>query len=805
MTVSWAFDPQSPVDLPTPNVSGRLPRPLTSLVGREHLSASIARTLLNEDVRLLTLVGPGGVGKTRLALDVAATLAFAFPDGVHFVNLAPLVDPGLVLPTIARAVGAPSPGARPLAEHLSVVLRDRETLIVLDNFEQVAAAAVPVATVLAACPGVRFLVTSRVPLRVTGEHEFTVPPLELPSSGAEGEPELRSNPAVTLFAQRARSVQSDFKLDDSNIEAVAELCRRLDGVPLSIELAATRVKVLPLEAILARLATSLDVLAGGPQDQPARMRSMRAAIAWSHELLPPHQQAMFRWLAVFAGGCPLEAAEAMGTALCGEGVAGSESVLDVISGMIDASLVGRDAGMDGAPRLTMLETIRQYALERLDASADRDAAQAWLVSWSMETAHRASAAFSGGGPGIWNTRLQQERDNFRAALAILDEQGDHDAMLRLATALAPLWSALGNEREGYRWLTHALDRHPDAPAEGRVRALAVAIRLANALGDHDEAETLAQWGMALALEARDERGIADMHCARGNIARGLGDGTEARARYDDALARYRALGDRYDTGYTLIQLAKLGDLGTVDRSGDPDDLARALRSCEEALRIYRELENTWGIARALHQLGYLAYKARDYPRAAALSSEALEMFWTHGNLTEAASPLEDLADVAGATGHGEVAARLYGVAEALRERLGVPMWPSYRPEYEQEVAVARATLPEDRFDREWQAGRALTMEAALAEASSLAESLAPGTDGTSGAQETPTPAEMRGLTGRELDVLRLLAAGSSNKDIADELFISVTTVKGHVRSIMDKLDLRSRTALAAWAHQHDLD
>ena len=804
MSVPWELDPVSVVNPWAPQESDALPRPLTGLVGRERLSATVADRLRDGEVRLLTLTGPGGIGKTRLALDAAAALDTAFPDGVFFVALAPLVEPSLVLPSIARRLGVPSSGPQPLTERLGRLLKGRQVLVVLDNFEQVAPAADAVARVLTVCPGLKFLVTSRVPLRVSGEHEFAVPPLDLPASDDVTAEELRSNPAVTLFAQRAQAVLSGFTLDDSTIQTVAALCRRLGGVPLAIELAATRVKVLPPDQILARLGTSLDVLSGGPRDQPARMRSMRATIAWSYDLLLPHQQTLFRWLAIFAGGCPLDAAEATGRKACDGDASVSESMLDVISALIDASLIWQVSGPDGTPRLSMLETIRQFALEKLKAGTDHAAAQAWLVSWCTDLAGCAEAAFRGQGPGVWDTRLQQERDNFHAALAILEGQGDHDDVLRLSTLLAPLWSALGNEREGHRWLTGALAHAADAPAEDRIRALTVTAHLANALGDLQEAESLVAQGQALARVVNDERGLADMQCARGNIARGLGEGAEARARYESALAGYRMLGDQYNIGYTLIQLAKLGDLGTVGRPGDPADLSRALESCEEALQIYRSLGNTWGIARALHQLGHLAYKRQDYARAAQLSSEALEEFWTHGNLTEAANPLEDLADVAGATAHATTAARLYGLAESLRERLGVPMWPAYRAEYDREVDIARNALSADQFQAAWREGRSLTVEAAVAEAKSLAEALASGTDSADSAKEPRATHRLHGLTARELDVLRLLAAGNSNRAIADALFISVTTVKWHVRSIMDKLDLRSRTAIAAWAHRHDL-
>jgi non-specific serine/threonine protein kinase len=673
---------------------------------------------------------------------------------------------------------------------------------VLDNFEQVAAAATTVARLVAASARTRCLVTSRTPLRVRGEHVVAVPPLAPPPVSATTLPELRADPAVRLFAERAGAADTGFALSEVNAGTVAEICRRLGGLPLAIELAASRIPLLPPEALLARLERSLDVLSRGARDQPERQRDMRVTIAWSYDLLGPEQQQVFRWLSLFAAGCSLETAEALAAhVLAGEV---SAEPLDILAALIDTSLVSRETDTDGTPRLTMLETIRKFGLERLAAATDRDAARAWFARWCLSFAERADAAFMGHDPVAWPNRLLRERDNFRAGLAILDARGDMQTALRLATALTPLWTALGNEREGHRWLTGLLAQSDDVAVDARVRAVLLAARLANLLGGLDEAAALARSGLELAEKEDDAPGVADAACALGNIARGLGDGVEARARYEAALSRYRALGDRYNTGYTLIQLGKLGDLGTVGQPGNAADLALATAECEEALAIYRALDNSWGTARALHQLGYLAYKSGEYARAASLSSEALEMFWRGGNLTEAASPIEDLADVAGATGHAAAAARFYGAAEEIRERLGVPMWPSYRDEYEREVAIARRALDDEHFRAEVRAGRALPIAEVVAEARNLADTLAESARPLTAVPESEAPIAHHDLTARELDVLRLLTAGQTNQAIADALFISVTTVKGHVRSFMDKLDLHSRTAVAGWALRNDL-
>jgi predicted ATPase/DNA-binding CsgD family transcriptional regulator len=781
-----------------------LPQPLTSFIGRDQTTDDVIQLLLREDVRLVTLTGPGGMGKTRLAIRVASETGKQFDDGVVFVGLAPLIDPELVLPTIAHSLGVLGTTGRPLVERLIQSLSNRRLLIVLDNFEQVSAAAGSLAALVAASSMASFLVTSRVPLRISGEQEFAVPPLEVPPAAFPGIDAVAENPSVALFVNRARSVLPAFQLDDSNAVPVVEICRFLEGLPLAIELAAARVKFLPPQRLFERLSKSLDILTGGPQDQPARLQAMRATIGWSYDLLSPVQQSVFRRLSMFAGGLSLEAAERV----CDEALMGisptGEAPLEILMALIDASLLIQEAGFDGEPRIAMLETIRQFGLEQLKGGPDEDVAREWLVKWCVDVADQARAAFSGRGPGTWGKRLLQEYDNQRAALTALAESGSHDGVLRLATSLAPLWLALGNEREGYRWLTEHLDRRGGRPDTITVGAELLAARLANALGDLDAASALVARGREHATAIEDSSGIADAHCILGNIARGLGQQDAAQTHYLEALERYRDLEDRYNMGYTLVQLAKLGDLGSVDRPGSPEDQARSQQYCAEAIALYRDLGNTWGTARATHQLAYVTYKRREYMAAARLSTDALRMVWEHGDLTEAAGCFEDLADIATALGHPLEAARLYGVAEGLRERLGVPMWPSYRDEYEREVAVARNALDADAFDRAWHAGRDASLSAAVDTALAFVESVQPASSRMATALELRPAKERFGLTERELEVVRLLAEGYSNQAIADALFISLTTAKGHVRNIMAKLNLDSRTAVAAWAHQQQI-
>ena len=763
------------------------PQPLTTLVGRDRAAAAVLDRISRPDVRLLTLTGPGGIGKTRLAIEIANDGLDVFPDGVAFVALSPLTDPDLVVPTIAQAIGVVGPGTQSIEERLARALDRLRMLVVLDNFEQVASAAGSLATLMKATREVTFLVTSRVTLHISGEHEFAVPPLDLPPavSGAD----VRSYSACALFEARTRAIRGEFILDDTNAATVLEICRRLGGVPLAIELAAARGKALSPAALLERMSHDLDLLSGGPVDQPPRHQTMRAAIQWSYDLLPSGQQQRFRQLSLFAGGCSMDAAVAV------TAPERPATVLQELSALIDASLLLQEPRPDGAPRYWMLDLIRRFGMEQLEASGERDATVRRFTGWLTSLAEQSGAAFVGAGPGDWPATLQRELPNFRAALTLLDEAGDIEGLLRLTIALSPLWSALGHQREGLQWLTLTLERADDrTPTPLVLRARILATRLATTVGDFAQAEALAATADELAQQSGDSAALADTACTLGNLARGIGDQAAARMQYEAALAIYRALDDRYNIGYTLIQMAKLGDLGIPHRPGNPADIEIAEARCGEAIEINRMLGNRWGMARALNHLGYLSYKAGRYREAAAASGEALPLFANGGNLTEGSQCIENLADIAGATGNGELAARLYGIADSLQERLGAPMWPTYRTEYEQEVDRVRELLDPETLQAAWQAGRELPDDAMISEALAAAALLG----GASPVPPAVAPATY-GLTARELDVLRLLATGASNQEIADALFISVTTVKGHVQSIMRKLDLNSRTALAAFA------
>jgi non-specific serine/threonine protein kinase len=765
-----------------------LPQPLTSLVGRDRAAASVRALLAEPGTRLVTLTGTGGIGKTRLAFQVANDGATDFPDGIAFVSLSALTDPEQVLPALAQALGVIGPGIHSTEERLTRLLDGQRMLVILDNFEHVMAAAPAITTLLQSTRTVVLLVTSRIPLHISGEHEFAVPPLELPSERSNPDEIARSS-ACELFVARSRAVRDDFAIDASNAVTVLDICRRLGGVPLAIELAAARSKALPPAALLQQLSRDPDLLSGGPSDHPARHQTMRGAIQWSYDLLSPLQQRLFRQLSVFAGGCTLDAAETI------TGAAGVAKLVDGLTALIDAGLLRQEPEPDGSPRYRMLDLIRRFGISQLTDSGELDNTVAAFAAWCIDLAQQAGAAFTGDGPGIWAQTLAREIDNFRSAIALLDSTGDPESVLRLATALAPLWTALGHQREGLQLLRSTLEQFDEqANPEAVMRARLVAARLATSLDNFPLAAALATAAGAEAMRTDDRAAEAGAHFVLGNLARGVGDQDTAWSHYEAALEIVTAAGDQYNIGYTLVQLAKLGDLGSPDHPADPEDLAAAEERCRDGLAIYQYLRNDWGIARAENHLAYLHYKGGRYTEAVEEAARALELFQKSGNLSEGSQCVENIADVAGATGASELAARLYGMAESLQERFGTPMWPVYRIEYAQEVARVRVRLTAEQMDAAWDAGRRLSDDVLIAEAIAAAQQLAIAPPPST----TPSPLPS-GLTSREVDVLRLLATGATNPEIAETLFISVTTVKGHVQSIMRKLDMNSRSALAAWA------
>ncbi len=480
-------------------------------------------------MRLLTLTGPGGVGKTRLALEAAAGLADTFPDGARFVSLAPITDPVLVAPMVAQALGVREAGDEPITERLAAFLRDKRLLLLLDNFEQVVEAAPLVTDLLAACPGLKGLVTSRVRLRLSGERDYPVPPLAVPApAGPRPFQYAKGSAAVRLFSERAQAVRPEFALTPENASAVADICRGLDGLPLAIELAAARIKVLPPAALLARLEKRLPLLTGGGRDLPARQQTMRDAIAWSHDLLTPEEQALFRWLAVFVGGFTLEGAEAVVFA----GDALDLDVFEGVASLVDKSLLRQEVGPDEEPRFAMLETIREFGLERLAARGEEAAIQNAHAAYFLALVEQAESALLGPEQMAWLTWLDAAHDNLRAALDWC-LASDAEAGLRLAGALSLFWQVRGYLLEGRRWLEALLAQAPQRAAL-RAKALHAAGQLARHQADIASGISLCEESLAIYRELGDKRGGAYVLRTLGLLVSDGGDPERGRALFERA-------------------------------------------------------------------------------------------------------------------------------------------------------------------------------------------------------------------------------------------------------------------------------
>jgi predicted ATPase/transcriptional regulator with XRE-family HTH domain len=696
-----------------------VPTPLTRLIGREVEIGALRTILQRDDVRFVTLTGAGGTGKTRLAIAVAAEMGDAFPDGVVFVDLSPLTDPTLVVPTIATSLGVREVVDQSLSETLSSFLTSKQLLLVLDNCERILAAAPDITTLLAACPGLSVLATSREPLHVRGEREFPVPPLPLPATTPLLElGQFASAPAIALFVERAEESQPEFTMTTENMAAVAAICRRLDGLPLAIELAAARVKVLPPQALLVRLEHRLPLLTGGGRDLPARQRTMRDAIAWSYDLLSPDEQALFRRLAVFAGGFTLASAEAVAAA------DGRLAVLDGLVALVEQSLVRQMPGAGAEPRYQMLETVREFGLERLVSSGDADDARQRHAEHFL----RVSADLMQASTILMDhaslMRVVAEHDNVRLALVWYDQHGEIDALLQLSSLLYGLWFSRGLYREGVQWVDRALERSQRVPSSTLIRALDGAGTLAIFQGDYVRATSFIEEGLALAQVLGDPSLMSEAL----TYAAFLAYRHRAFARAEELLAEARhILAGSAESEPGALPFLTLGGVVPFFHIGDlalvQGQFAQAATEYEEAIALFQAAGSETGLRDMQAGLAAVRYLTGDVPQAAALYWESLQQSHAMAFWPLVVSSLLGLAGIAIEVGDPVGGARLLGAAEGIASSLGAVMYTRDYPVHDRVLATVRLALDEQRFANVRETGRALSIEVAIAEALTVAEAV----------------------------------------------------------------------------------
>jgi predicted ATPase len=708
-------------------------------------------------VRLVTVTGPGGIGKSHFAIELAREMSEEFSSGVYFVALAAVSDASLIPATIAQTLGVRESGGQTALESLKEHLRKSfgaPLLLLIDNFEHLVAAAPLLSELLALAPGLKILVTSRAALRVHDENEFPLPPLSVPDRKATPSVQALSQyPAIALFVQRAAAVKPDFGLTEENASAVVEICARLDGLPLAIQLAAARIKVLPPSAMRTRLASRLQLLTSGARDLPARQQTLRQAIDWSYDLLSEPEQKLFRRLSVFVGGFTLEAAESVCDTKQDLGL----DMLDGMASMVDKSLVRQMEQADAEPRFAMLETLREYGVEKLSASGEEAATRRAHAAYCLVLAEEGAGENADGEQKEWIERFETEHDNFRAALDWLT--GTHNAEwgLRLGLALFRFWEGREHFTEGRERFGKLLRLDEAAAANNaRVRILFAAGVLAGAQSDYAAAEKLLKESLEIARSLEDKRSLAVSLNALAVVMRDKGDLVVSAAMFEESLALWKELGDGLAVARGLSNLATVaksqGNHGQAsalyeeclaifrevgDRTGiawalnhqgdvlrEQGDVATARSLYEQSLATFRELNDRWGIAGSLADLGNLTREQGDYAASDALYRESLALFQGLGHKRGIARVLESFAASAAARAQPERALRLAGVAAALRQTLGAPATAAEQAKLEQSLEPARRGLTTAASRTAWLEGWVMPVEMAVGDL--LRSATAPG-------------------------------------------------------------------------------
>jgi predicted ATPase/DNA-binding CsgD family transcriptional regulator len=740
---------------------------------------------LLEGSRLLTLTGAGGCGKTRLALATTGELSEGFEEGVWLVELAPLADPSLVAQAVAAALGVREQPGRSMTEMLSGYLGSKKLLLVLDNCEHLIEACAELAeALLRSCPGLRVLATSREALGITGEVAWPVPSLSLPDLRRVPDiGSLREYESARLFVERAVAANPTFALTEQNASAVAQVCYQLDGIPLAIELAAARTKVLSVEEVADRLDDCFRLLSAGGRTAVPRQHTLHATIDWSHELLSEEERTLFRRLSVFAGGFSLEAAESV---CIGEDVERVE-VLGLLSHLVDKSLVvAREEG--GESRYRLLETVRQYGREKLEASADAEEARRRHTGFYLALAEEAEPRLKGHQQVEWMERLEVENQNLRAATQRLLEKGEIETVVRLAWALRLFWYQRGHQGEGHRYAAAVLQVNDALPTVARARAYLVAAVMSYGFESLGRTQQLWEESFALFERTEDKFGLALAMGGVGIIAM-LQDDTERASTFmEDSVNLFRELGDKWGVSSVLMYLGMV----PFNRG----DYEEATRYFEEALALSREIGNRQSGYVSLHNLAQTAEARGDHERAMQLYAEGMRLAVEISDEAHAAYCLEELARLVGIRSEPERPVRLLGASESLLEAAGAPLYAYARDRdlYERWMEELRSRLGETAFRAAWAEGRAMSPEHAIEYA--LEKEATPGL--------TAPESYPAGLSAREVEVLRLVAGGLTNAEVAEKFFLSSRTVDWYMSSIYRKLGCHTRAEAVRFAAEHDL-